>query len=360
MPYLAVYNDLVDSPAHALMQAVKSRLQKAREFSYTVPAPPIIRSLAEFIFRVFRNFSSDDGPHMAAGVAFYAIFSLFPLVLGTIAIAGFFVSTEDVQQQILDFLGDQLGAGSEGIVTSNVEALVDARGAVGLLAIVALFWSARAVFGAVHRVLNRAWKVTDPPHFLLYQLGQIGAAAAVAALFMASATIGPAGRAIATETDELFGVGIPWRTLFTLLPLGISTSIFLLIYRFVPDTYVRWRDAVPSALLTSILFELAKTAFAFYLANLSSLDLVYGSVTTVVVLMLFLYVVAMVIVLGAELSSEYHTSSTKGLLVFGGHWRPVRGGLASRKRWQFEGVGDPSGPVANAVPPPPPSPPNRE
>jgi uncharacterized BrkB/YihY/UPF0761 family membrane protein len=145
---------------------------------------------------------------------------------------------------------------------------------------------------------------------------------------MLSTTFGTAGRAIAGQTEELFGVSFPWDALFTFTPLVISTAIFLFVYRFVPDASVRWRDAIPAAVLASVLFEVAKAGFAFYLANLSSLDLVYGGVTTVVVLMLFLYVVSMVLVLGAELSSEYHRSSQSGLMTFKGHWAPVRGGLA--------------------------------
>jgi membrane protein len=320
-----------------MIAAGKRLLHEVRAWAYTLPAPPILRSLVMLVYRVIHNFGRDDGSHMAAGLAFYAIFSLFPLALGTIAIAGVFVSAQDVQERVVRFLDEQIGVGSEGIVTTNVEMLTDARGALGIVAIIALFWSARAVFGAIHRVLNRAWRVTERPHFLVFQIGQVAAAAAVAVIFMSSAVLGTVGRAIAGETDDLFGIAFPWETLFTFLPLTVSTSVFLLLYRFVPDAKVRWRDAIPAALLASLLFEVAKTGFAAYLANLSSLDLVYGSVTTVVVLMLFLYVVAMVLVLGAELSSEYHASSTSGLVRFRGHWKPVRGGLASvehRRRMQ--------------------------
>jgi membrane protein len=272
---------------------------------------------------------------MAAGVAYYAIFSLFPLALGTISIAGIFVSADDVRDSVLRFLEEQIGVGSEALVSSNVEALLDARGAIGIAAFVTMFWSSRAVFGAVHRVMNRAWKVTEPPHFVTYQLAQIAAAFGVAVVFMASATVGPAGRALASRTEYLFGLQMPWATLFTVLTLMLSALVFLMIYLVVPDTRVRWRDAIPAAVLATVLFEVAKGGFAYYLSNLSSLDLVYGSVTTIVVLMIFLYLVAMVLVLGAELSSELSKSSRSGILTFKGHWKPVPGGLASIERRQL-------------------------
>ena len=318
--------------------ALARQKKRLADWVYTLPAPPIIRALVEMSYRVLRNFARDDGSHMAAGVAYYAIFSLFPLALGTISIAGMFVSTDDVRDNVLQFLQDQIGVGSEALVTSNIEALLDARGAIGIIALATLFWSSRAVFGAIHRVMNRAWKVTEPAHFVPYQLAQTGAVFGVVVLFIASSIVGPAGRAIASRTEYLFGLHMPWATLFIVFPLLLSALTLVLIFRVVPDAKVRWRDAVPAAALTTVLFELAKTGFAYYLSNLSSLDLVYGSVTTIVVLMLFLYLVAMVLILGAELSSEYNKSSRSGLLIFRGHWKPVRGGFATLAHRELDAV----------------------
>ena len=303
-------------------------LVAVRGWVYTWPAPPILRALAEMVYRVFRNFSRDDGSHMAAGVAYYAVFSLFPLILGTITIASIFLSPDSVREYIIGFLEQNIGIGSEELVSANIEALLGLRGAVSVVAVITLLWASRSVFGAVHRVMNRAWKVTAAPRFLPFQLAQIGAAVGVAVLFMVPATLGPAGRAFARRNDTLFGWEVPWATMFTVLPLVIAWVLFLLIYRYVPDARVRWRDAFPAATIATTLFEGIKWGFSFYLANLSSLDLVYGSVTTVIVLMLFLYLVAMILVLGAEVSSEYHWSSTSGVLVFRGHCRPVKGGFA--------------------------------
>jgi membrane protein len=317
-----------------MVNALRNLWGKARDWAYTLPAPPIIRSFVELIVRVFRSFFRDDGSHMAAGVAYYAIFSMFPLALATISIAGLFIKSDDVREQVLSFLQRQVGIGSEELVTSNIDALVNARGAIGVVAAITLFWASRAVFGAVHRVLNRAWKVREPRHLFFRQLLQVTAALAIAIIFIASATVGPTIRALASRNETLFGVGLPWVTAFTVLPFVISASVFMVIYKVVPDTRVRWRDALLAAVVASVLFEAAKFAFTYYLGNLSSLDLVYGSVTTVVVLMLFLYIVALILVLGAEVSSEYQRSSTAGLLILRGHWRPVVGGFAplSRRR----------------------------
>ena len=102
-----------------------------------------------------------------------------------------------------------------------------------------------------------------------------------------------------------------------------------LVYKIVPDTPVRWPDALPPAIMAGVAFEIVKAVFSYYLANLSNLDLVYGSITTIVALMLFLYIVALILVLGAELSSEISRTRKAGLLNIRGHLRPVAGGLRS-------------------------------
>lgn len=303
--------------------------QRGRAIAYRMPAPPAIRIIAGLIFRTFRNFSRDDGSHMAAGVAYYGVFSLFPLLLATVAIAGYVVSDPQTQQRLFDVLDGLLpGSGSTGFVQENIEAISAARGALGLFALAGLLWSARAVFGAVHRVVNRAWKVPEPQHFILFQLAQVGAAVAATVLFVGSAVLGTVGRTVASQVD-LLPVQVPWAALIAALTFSISTALFMFVYKFIPDAQVRWRDAVPAGLAAGVGFEVAKVAFAYYLATLSSLDLVYGSVTTIVVLMLFLYVVSLILVWGAELSSELKHTDEAGLLDIRGHLRPVAGGLAS-------------------------------
>ena len=302
---------------------------RTRDWVYRLPAPPVFRGIAELIYRSFLSFSRNDGSHMAAGVAYYAIFSLFPLALAAIAVGGLFVTPEQIEGRVIGFFEELLpGLGQREIIRGNIETLVQARGALGAVAIAALLWSGRAVFGALHRVMNRAWGVVEAPHFLLYQIGQIAGAVAVAVLFMLSAALGTVGRVIVTQTDLLLNGRFSVDAVVTLLPFMVSLLLFLVVYKVLPDAAVRWRDAALAAVVAAVLLELSKILFAYYLSNLSTLDLVYGSVTTIVVLMLFLYVVSMVVVLGAELSSEYNRLSRAGLMVFRGHMRPVRGGLA--------------------------------
>ena len=299
----------------------------ARRVLARIPAPPALRTVGDVLIRSLLSFARDDGSHMAAGVAYYAVFSLFPLAVVTITIASFVLDRDAIQTQLLQFMEDQLpGSTSSDFVRTNVERLSAARGAVGIVAAVGLLWAARAVFGAVHRVVNRAWRVTQPPQFFWHQIGQVLGAAGAAVVLLLSGVLGIAGRLLARI--DVFSV-VPWNTVVTVIPFLFSMPLLILLYKYVPDRRVRWRHALPAGIVSSMVLELVKFGFAYYLANLSNLDLVYGSIATVVVMMLFFYLASLILVWGAEFSSELCRTDEAGMLEIRAHLRPVRGGLLS-------------------------------
>ena len=303
-------------------------LQRGRNHIRHFPAPPVFRSVAELLFRTTRNFVLNEGSHMAAGVAYYAIFSLFPLMLATIAVTEYFIHSADLQSDVVHFIDRQFPGQDHDFVEDHLEDLEAARSALGALAMVGLIWAGRAVFGAVRRVVNRAWKIAEPPHFFVDQVAQIAASMGAVMLFISAAVAGSVGRAVASET-ELLPVAIPWGLFFNYLPFVVSVGLFVLVYRMLPDTDVRWRDAIVPGVIAAIALEVTKLLFSFYLANMSRLDLVYGSIATVVVTMLFLYVVSVILVWCAEFSSEIRRTDEAQMLNLRRGIKPVPGGLAS-------------------------------
>ena len=305
-----------------------ARLHNARNYLHSFPAPPVFRAIAEMLLRTTKNFALNEGSHMAAGVAYYAIFSLFPLMLATIAVTEYFIHSADLQSDVVHFIDRQLPGQDHDYVEDHLADLQAARSALGAIASVGLIWAGRAVFGAARRVVNRAWKIAEPPHFFIDQIAQIAASMGAVLLFISAAIAGSVGRAVTAETD-LLPVAVPWGFFFNFLPFIVSLGLFVLVYRMLPDTNVRWRDAIVPGLIAAIALELTKLLFSFYLANLSRLDLVYGSITTVVVTMLFLYVVSVILVWCAEFSSEIRRTDDAQMLNLRRGLRPVPGGLAS-------------------------------
>ena len=261
--------------------------------------------LIVLIVRTVQEMSDDDGTHMAAGVAYYALFSLFPLLLGLIALFSLFVEPEDIQSRLSEFAADYL-PGSQDLVNSNIEV----RGALGIVAILGLLWSGSAVFGAVTRAVNRAWDVHRDRPLLVSKPRQMVMAVVVGVLFWLSFTAAGFVRlAGAFDDSDVPGLGFlvdaGGRVLLQGMSFLLMLCIFLLVYRFTPNTRTYWRYIWPGAVLAAVLFEAAKTLFIVYLNRFATFETVYGSLAPVIVLLLWAYVSSLILILGAELSSEY-------------------------------------------------------
>ena len=260
------------------------------------------------MIRTVREISDDDVSHMAAGVAYYALFSLFPLLLGLIAILSFFLESEEIQTQVVELTGGFL-PGSDLFVQDNIDAALGLRGALGLFSVIGMLWSGSAIFGALNRSINRAWDIhTDRPIYkgkprqLLMALG-VGL---LFALSFSSATVARTAESLSQYDVPILGFLV--QQIGQILLQGFSfvlvLAIFLLIYKFMPNTKTYWKYIWPGAVLGAVLFELAKNLFILYLER-STYQSIYGSITPVIVLLLWAYVSSLIVLAGAELSSEY-------------------------------------------------------
>ena len=269
-----------------------------------------IRSLfvVELTVRTVREIAEDDVPHIAAGVAYYALFSIFPLVLGLISILGFFVEPDEVQSRVIAFTSGFL-PGSESLISANINAVIGLRGALGFFSLLGLIWSGSAMFGAVNRAVNRAWDIhTDRPIYIS-KPRQFLMAMCVGVLFALSVACDGLIRVVGEFSALDFPVlGLivnnSGRIALQTVSFALVLLIFLTVYRFMPNTKTYWRYIWPGALISAALFEIAKELFIIYLERTSYED-VYGSVAPVMVLLFWAYVSSLIVLLGAEICSEY-------------------------------------------------------
>lgn len=292
-----------------LLNTTAQRISDAANRHFGGPARRIGEMfVVRLAIRTAKEISDDDVTHMAAGVAYYALFSLFPLLLGLIAILSFFLESARVQTQVIELTGGFL-PGSEGLVQDNIDAVLGLRGALGLFSVIGMIWSGSAIFGALNRSINRAWDIhTDRP---LYKgkPRQLLMALAVGVLFVlsvSSATVVRTAGDLARYDVPLLGLLVQQagQVLLQGFSFVLVLAIFLLIYKFMPNTKTYWRYIWPGAVLGAVLFELAKNLFILYLER-SSYQNIYGSVTPVIVLLLWAYVSSLIVLAGAEMSSEY-------------------------------------------------------
>ena len=255
----------------------------------------------------------DDAPSLGAALAYYTVFSLAPLMTIAIAIAGFFFGKEAAQGQIFDelrvLLGEEGGKAIEEMVQS-----ASAQPTVGVVAtvisVIILLFGASGVFGQLQASLNRIWGVKPKPGrgvlgMIQDRLLSFGFTLVVGFLLLVSLLL-TAG--IALVADWAGGLMPASETLAQLLnfvlSLAIITLLFAMIFKFLPDAKIAWRDVWIGAFLTALLFTVGKFALGLYLGK-SSVASSYGAAGSLIVLLLWVYYSSQILFFGAEFTQVY-------------------------------------------------------
>ena len=144
--------------------------------------------------RTVKEMSDDDATHMAAGVSYYALFSIFPLLLFLISALSLLLEPAEIRVRLTEMSAGYF-PGSQGLIDSNLDIVLKARGALGLFGMLGLLWAGSAVFGAVSRSINRAWDVQADRPFIISKPRQLAMAAAVGLLFLVSLSAATVARA---------------------------------------------------------------------------------------------------------------------------------------------------------------------
>ena len=257
-----------------------------------------------------RGFQNDDGPTMAAAIAYYALFSFFPVVLLMVTVSSFFFSSATAQKEVIAWAERYIPTSGD-LIRANISQVLRVRGTVSMVALLGLLWSASSVFTALDRAINKAWDVTELRPFWRQKLlafSMIVGAGGLLLVSIVSTTFFSVIRRLRLPLAgwQLFGQGSMFPSLLsTLLPVILTLLIFLLLYKILPNTTVRWSDVWLGALLTGLGWELAKYLFTWYLANFASYNLVYGSVALIIAFLAWSYYTGLILVLGAEFTAEY-------------------------------------------------------
>jgi membrane protein len=256
------------------------------------------------------GFNGADASHVAAALAYYAMFSLFPLLLALIAAGSFFLEGERVKREVVRSVMRLVPISAE-LIRSNVDQVLERRGTIGIAGLVGLIWSGTGVFTVLLDHINRAWARAEQRSFLekrLLGLG-IGILGIFAALLMLSFLSTPVLNVLPRLELPFNGrLAVFDRPLWTLFSSGVPVLLtfltFLALYRWGPNTDVRWSEAVWPALFVALTWEVAKRVFAWYVSSdLVRYRLVYGSLGAVVALLLWIYVSSMLVLFGAHLSA---------------------------------------------------------
>lgn len=237
-------------------------------------------------------------------MSFYAVFSLFPLLLLLIAVGSRVLETADAQERLLEVVL-RLVPVSREFVRQNVMAVVRTSGAVGGIGVVGLVWAATSAFSTLVRNLNRAWPCARARNLLgerLLALAMVVCLVGLVLLYLVAKAlvVFPADWAVARRAAS---------TVLGLAPSEAALSVFILVvltllYRWLPRTKVLWREALAGAAACSLVLWFATTLFTSFLASgVARYNLVYGSLGTLLALMSWVYVASLLVLCGAHLAA---------------------------------------------------------
>ncbi len=266
------------------------------------------------------EFQQDEAAQLGAALAYYAMFSIFPLLLLLVAGLGFVLRSWDqaidVQQQILSAAATNFSPQMAETLAAILSGVKSQAGGATIVGLVTLLIGASGVFQQLDLSFNRIWDVPKPTESagLLHtvwrtvrtKLFSFGMVLAVGFLLLVSMVISAVSQALLEQLQGLPVVGgAAGFALGLLISFSLNTLVFMLLFKFLPDTVVYWRDVWLGALVTALVWELAKYLLAWYIGRSAQSYSAYGAVGTVLVLMVWIYFSSQILYLGAEFTQVY-------------------------------------------------------
>ncbi|MCI0620361.1 MAG: YihY/virulence factor BrkB family protein [Acidobacteria bacterium] len=251
----------------------------------------------------------------AAAIAFYTLFSFFPLILILLGIGGVFIRRFSLETPIVESVRFYLPVGAD-LVEDNLRQITAATGPTSILAFCLLTWTASGAFIPLELALNRAWGVKRERGFLFQRVVAASMAMLCGTFILASvfatAMIGRFDRflrVVFPKAGNLALTGIAFEVLLVLVSFFLTVCVFALIYKIVPYTKIRFSQVTPAAVMAAWTWELAKYAFTT-LIRFSNYKNVYGSIATIIMILTWVYLSAAILLFFAEYSAQMQRRRT--------------------------------------------------
>lgn len=267
----------------------------------------------EMTTATFREWSKDKVPQLGAALAYYTIFSIAPLVLIAIALAGIVFGEEaargEIMQQISATVGPSVAEAIQAILAQAQDKATS--GMATLIGVAVLLFGASGVFIQLQDALNTIWKVEAKPEGGIWSLVRdrllsftvvLGTGFLLLVSLVASAALAALSKYF-TPAD-LPGGAFAWQTLNNLLSFALVTVLFAFIYRVLPDVHVGWRHVWTGALIAALLFTVGKYVIGLYLGR-SGTASAFGAAGSLVVILVWVYYSAQILLLGAEVTRSH-------------------------------------------------------
>lgn len=271
-----------------------------------------LTSIFSLLKSTFQQWNEDKASRLGAALAYYSIFSLAPLLLVAIAVAGIFLGGQDSARiYITNILSGVIGSDAARQIGQMIQgAHKQSNGVIAsVIGIIVLLLGASGVFGQLQDALNTIWKVELKPNqgilttvkarfFSLLMVFGTGF------LLLVSLLLTSILKAVVNSVGNILPIAGSLQLITFVVSFVIITLLFAMIYKVLPDVKIHWRDVWIGAVITSLLFLIGQIALSWYLGTQSTQS-VYGAAGSLVVLLLYIYYSAQIVFFGAEFTQVY-------------------------------------------------------
>jgi membrane protein len=289
-----------------------------REKSNPAPGPGL-----EAVWFVLKTTATqwinDKCPQLGAALAYFTVFSLAPLVLILLAFFGLFFGSQNARDKIIEQLQFMIDPSGIKVIKDIAASVSKPQSSIlaTTLGIVLGLFGASGVFGQLQDALNTIWGVKAKPGaslwaFIRARFLSFAMVAGVCFLLLVSLTVESILRGLSNYLQNLLPGGhILALILFLILDVGVVIALFAMIFRFLPDIKIGWRDVWIGASLTAVLFVVGKFILGLYLGS-GAAGSAYGAASSLITLLLWIYYSAQILLFGAEFTQVYtHTYGSR-------------------------------------------------
>jgi membrane protein len=288
------------------------------------PAGPL-RLIGLAAWRGVSELYNSDGLTHAASIAYYALLSLFPMMLLALTFLSEMTADTADRDAVVRFVFRYFPR-QFTFISGQLDAFQTTPVTFGFWGIVALIWASLGVFNAITSAVNHAWAVEKRRSFLMHRLVGFLMMVSAGLVLMLGLVMASLVRIAETRVGEAM-VRAPWidnlsGVVASYMATGLLICCVALVFYFIPNTRVKFRVVWPGAILVGVLWRIAFQIFSWYAADLATWNVVHGSIAAVVVFMLWIYVSSVILIYGVEMTASYarlqeaairHTTMSKEL-----------------------------------------------
>ena len=298
-----------DQPARAVQDDLGMAGKRVLPIGHGIP------KVWQLLKRTFSKWNEDHAPGLGAALSYYSVFSLAPLLMIVIAIAGLVFGQEAAQGQIMGQIQGLVGEESAKAIQSMIEEARKPAASIlaTVIATVILLVGATGVFAQLQESLNIIWKVKEKPGEGIWKtlkdrflslMTVLGTGFLLLISLVISAGLSAVG---ATVKHVLPGPEFVLQLINFVVSFAVITLLFAMIYKLLPDKPIRWDDVWIGASVTALLFTIGKFFIGLYLGK-SDVGVAYGAAGSLVVILIWVYYASQIFLFGAEFTAVYAES----------------------------------------------------